>query len=38
MVDGTNIQVLMGDIAVAEAIRQALLPENERTPAISSKR
>jgi hypothetical protein len=38
-VDGTSIQILMGgrDLAVEEAIRQALLPEDQRTPAKVSK-
>jgi hypothetical protein len=39
MVDGTSIQILMGgrDLAVEAAIRQALLPEDQRTPATVSK-
>jgi hypothetical protein len=39
MVDGTSIQILMGgrDLAVEEAIRRVLLPEDQRTPATVSK-
>jgi hypothetical protein len=39
LVDCTSIQILMGgrDLAVEEAIRQALLPEDQRTLATVSK-
>lgn len=39
IVDGTTIEVVLDgrDLAVAEAIRQAHLPEDQRTPATISR-